>query len=58
MGRGFGLEVQDWTKMARFVNEFVKEMRCFARGVEVPDLGVGARLRAGGSGLDQNGHVR
>ena len=48
MGRGSGLEVQDWTKMATFVNEFVKEMRCFERGVEFPDLGVGARLRAGG----------
>ena len=58
MGRGSGLEVQDWTKMVTFVKEFVKEMSCFERGVEVPDLGVGARLRVGGSGLDQNGHVR
>ena len=24
--------VQDWTKMVTFVNEFVKEMRCFEGG--------------------------
>ena len=43
--------------MVKAVDECVEEMICFGRGVEFPDLEVGASFQAECSGLDKNDQV-